>query len=104
MPHSWPGSGGGSCLAADKPVSDDALSDTVLIKLSGDREVKGGALKVDVKDGVATLTGVVESQRLKDKATKIAKKVKGVKQVINNITLKDRSGFEVICGEMTAVK
>src|SRR5262245_59753404 len=79
-------------LAADKPQSDAALSDTVLIRLSADREINGGALKVDVKGGVATITGVVETQRQKDKVTKVAKKVKGVKQVVNNITLKDRAG------------
>jgi hyperosmotically inducible protein len=81
----------GACLAANKPLTDNGLSDMILIKLSGDREVKGGALKVDVKDGVATLTGTLESQRLRDKAGKIAKKVKGVKQVINNITLKEKT-------------
>ena len=83
---------GAPALAADKPQSDAALSDTVLIRLSADREINGGALKVDVKDGVATITGVLETQRQKEKATKVAKKVKGVKQVVNNITLKDRAG------------
>ena len=33
----------------------------------------------------------VDNQRLKDKSTKIARKVKGVKQVVNNITIKERS-------------
>jgi hyperosmotically inducible periplasmic protein len=81
----------GALLAADKPLSDNGLSDMILIKLSGDREVKGGALKVDVKDGVATLSGTLETQRLKDKAGKLARGVKGVKQVINNITLKEKT-------------
>jgi osmotically-inducible protein OsmY len=84
--------GGGAAIAADKPQSDAAISDTVLIRLSADREINGGALKVDVKDGVATITGVVETQRQKDKVSKVAKKVKGVKQVVNSITLKDRAG------------
>jgi len=78
----------GICLAADKPVSDDLIVDQVRIKLSGDAEVKGGALQVESKQGVVTLAGSVESQRQKDKAAKLAKKVKGVKQVINNIELK----------------
>ena len=77
-------------FAADKPVSDDALFDQVRIKLAGDAEVKGGALKVDVQQGVVTLGGTVETQRQKDKATKLAKKVNGVKQVVNNIVLKDK--------------
>jgi hyperosmotically inducible periplasmic protein len=81
----------GLCLAADKKVSDDAISDYVRLKLASDPDVKGGALDAVAKDGVVTLTGVVETQRQKDKATKLAKKVKGVKQVVNNITLKERS-------------
>ncbi len=80
----------GLCLAADKPVSDDAIYDNVRIKLASDVDVKGGALKVDVKEGVVTLGGVVETQMQKDKATKIAKRVKGVKSVVNQIEIKKR--------------
>ena len=76
------------CLAADKPVSDDAIYDKVRIGLASDVDVKGGGLKVDVKDGVVTLAGTVDNQTAKDKATHIAKKVKGVKKVVNNIEVK----------------
>jgi len=80
------------CLAADKkPVTDDSISDYVRLKLAMDPEVKGGALEATSKDGVVTLTGVVETQRQKERAAKLAKKVKGVKDVVNNITLKDRN-------------
>jgi osmotically-inducible protein OsmY len=77
----------GVCLGASKPVSDNAISDEVRIKLTSDPVVKGGDLKADVKDGVVTLTGTVADQQQKDKAKKLAAKVKGVKQVINNITI-----------------
>jgi osmotically-inducible protein OsmY len=79
------------CLAADKPVTDDAISDFVRLRLASDPDIKGGALQVDVKNGVVTLSGTVDNQRLKDKSTKVAKKVKGVKQVVNNISIKERS-------------
>jgi osmotically-inducible protein OsmY len=83
---------GAVCLAADKkPVTDDSISDYVRLKLATDPDVKGGALGATAKDGVVTLTGVVETKAQKDKAARIAKKVKGVKQVVNNITLKDRN-------------
>jgi hyperosmotically inducible protein len=82
----------GVCLAADKQVSDDSISDHVRLRLASDPDVKGGALAVEVKDGVVTIGGNVESQRQKDKASKLAKKVKGVKQVVNNIALKERTG------------
>lgn len=78
----------GVCLAADKPVSDDAIYDNVRIKLASDIDVKGGGLKVDVKQGVVTLTGSVETSNQKDKAGHIAKKVKGVKKVNNLIEVK----------------
>ena len=80
---------GAVCLAADKPVDDDVLNDRVRIKLSSDLEVKGGALKVEVVKGVVTISGEVETEHQKDKAGKIAKKVVGVKQVINKITIKE---------------
>jgi len=78
----------GACLAADKPISDDTIYDKVRISLASDIDVKGGNLKVDVKDGVVTLSGPVESQGVKDKAAHIAKKVKGVKKVVNNLEVK----------------
>lgn len=78
------------CFAADKPVTDDVIHDNVMVKLAGDVVVKGGALTVDVKNGVVTLSGPVENEKQKDRAAKIVKKVKGVKQVVNNIAIQDR--------------
>jgi len=76
-----------ACLAADKPVSDDVIYDQVSIKLTGDPVAKGGGFKVDVKQGVVTLTGVAETEQQKARAGKMAKKVNGVKQVNNNLTV-----------------
>ncbi len=45
----------------------------------------GKAVVVDVKEGNITLTGKVPSQELKEKAEKIARNVKGVKNVKNNL-------------------
>ena len=80
----------GVCLAKDA-VSDDMIYNNVRIKLAGDQVVKGGALVVDVKEGVVTLSGSVEQTKQKDRAAKLAKGIKGVKQVINNITLRDKN-------------
>ena len=77
------------CLAADKTISDDMIYDNVRIKLASDAVVKGGALTVDVKQGVVTLGGMVENSRQKDRAAKLAKSIKGVKQVVNNLNLKE---------------
>jgi hyperosmotically inducible periplasmic protein len=71
--------------AADKPVPDDLIYDLVRQKLAGDKDVKGGALTVDVKDGVVTLSGNAQLERQKDKAERLTRKVKGVKSVVNQI-------------------
>jgi|ERR1017187_5828517 osmotically-inducible protein OsmY len=73
--------------AANKPVTDDFLVDTIRQKLAADQVVKGGAIEVVVKDGVVTLKGTVEEDRQKNKAEKIAKKVSGVKSVTNQLTI-----------------
>ena len=74
-------------LPANKPVTDDYLSDTIRTKLASDQVVKGGAIEVVVKDGAVTLKGTVEDVAQKNKAEKIAKKVNGVKSVANEIQL-----------------
>jgi osmotically-inducible protein OsmY len=82
----------GSALAAEKITTDDAIYDYVRRKLASDQVVKGGGLQVEVHQGVVTLRGTVEEQKQKDKATKLAKKVAGVKSVDNEITVVERSG------------
>lgn len=71
-------------FAAD-PVSDDSLYDTVRVKLAGDREVGGGKIEVKVTNGVVELSGKVKTDKIRVKAEKIAKKVKGVKSVENKL-------------------
>jgi osmotically-inducible protein OsmY len=71
---------------ADQP-SDDAIFDKVRIKLAGDAEVKGNQLTVVVKDGAVTLRGKVESERGKNRAARLTRKVKGVKSVTNELVI-----------------
>ena len=78
-------------LAGEKdkaPVTDDSIRDQVMMHLAGDAEVKGGGIGVEVKDGVVTLTGKVDTDKAVRKAERLAKKVKGVKSVVNNLTLR----------------
>jgi osmotically-inducible protein OsmY len=74
----------GTALAADPP-SDDEIYDKVRIVLANDRDVKGGAIEVVVSKGVVELRGNVRVEKQRVKAEKLAKKVKGVHQVINNL-------------------
>jgi osmotically-inducible protein OsmY len=60
----------------------------IRIKLATDSVVKGGALTVDVKVGIVTLGGAVPTQQQKTRAEKLTKAVKGVRQVVNNITVR----------------
>ncbi len=69
---------------------DDLIYDQVRRKLANDPDVKGGAFDVDVKDGVVTIKGVVEKEKYKEKAEKLAHKVKGVKSVVNQLVVKPR--------------
>ena len=81
------------CLApllAQKGKSDGEIHDQVLIKLAGDQDVKGTGISVDVKDGVVTLTGKVETDKIRSRAEKLAKRVKGVKSVENKLTVGPR--------------
>ena len=74
--------------AAQSPATADArIEDQVRMRLATDPDVKGGALDVNVHDGVVTIKGRVETDKGKSKATKLAKKVKGVKEVDNELTV-----------------
>jgi osmotically-inducible protein OsmY len=66
---------------------DDRIYDQVRMKLTTDADVKGGALDVSVKDGVVTIKGRVDTEKGKGRATKLAKKVKGVKDVDNQLVV-----------------
>lgn len=57
------------------------------MKFTTDPDVKGGALDVTVHNGVVTIKGRVDTEKGKSKATHLAKKVKGVKQVDNELSV-----------------
>ena len=71
--------------AQKKANSDDALVDQVRLQLTKDPIVNGGALTVDAKNGVVTIRGKVRTERARQKAEKLAKKVKGVKSIDNQL-------------------
>jgi len=75
----------GACLA--QTVSDDQIYDDVRLRLAGDRDVKGGALEVIVAQGVVTLRGKVRTEKIKEKAARLTRKVKGVKKVVNELQI-----------------
>jgi hyperosmotically inducible periplasmic protein len=72
-------------LVAQGSSADDKIYDTVRTRLANDPDVKGAGFDVTVKDGVVTIRGRVHDAKAKDKAQKIAKAVKGVVSVTNEL-------------------
>ena len=73
--------------ATPESSADDRIVDQVRLRLAGDPDVKGGNLEVTSKDGNVVLKGRVETENGKTKAGKLAKKVKGVKSVDNQLSV-----------------
>ncbi len=72
---------------AQKQVTDDVLTDQVRVKLAGDPDVGGMRIEVAVHNGEVTLTGKVRTDKQKSRAEKVAKKVKGVTGVKNELVV-----------------
>ena len=74
---------------ASGPEFEDAKL-TAIIKAQLAREDRASlqAVTVKVDDGVAKLKGKVDSAEKKAKAEEIARKVSGVKSVVNNLEVK----------------
>ena len=72
-------------LTAAANLSDDAIFDQVRLKLANDRDVGGANITVVVHNGAVELSGSVRKEIVRSKIEKLAKKVKGVKSVTNNI-------------------
>jgi osmotically-inducible protein OsmY len=70
-----------------KVITDDTIRDQVMVKLADDPDVGGMSINVDVHAGNATLKGKVRSEKQKAKAEKVAKKVKGVTGVTNQLVV-----------------
>ena len=76
----------GLVLAQGNPA-DDHIYDQVRMKMANDRDVGGNAIDVEVHSGVVTLKGKVGKSKQKSRAEHIAKKVKGVKSVVNDLVV-----------------
>ncbi len=70
-------------------IDDKADSSRVRAALSDDKQYKYEDVKVQTFKGVVQLSGFVNSRDQKNRAGDIAKKVQGVKEVENNITVKE---------------
>ena len=72
--------------SAGAAISDSAITTKVKSKFMGDSQVKGSHIKVVTTNGVVTLTGSAMSAESKAAAVELAKSVKGVKSVDDELT------------------
>ena len=70
-------------------IDDKADSSRVRKALSADTQYKYDDVKVQTFKGVVQLSGFVNSRDQKNRAGDLAKKVEGIKEVQNNITVKE---------------
>ncbi len=70
-------------------IDDKSESTRVQSALSDDTQYKYEDVKVQTFKGVVQLSGFVNSRDQKNRAGDLAKKVEGVKEVENNITVKE---------------
>jgi len=76
--------------AGDLSITDVALTADIKTKLLADPFVSGLKINVDTKDHVVTLKGVVGTQAEKDRALAIAREVKQVARVEDQLTVRKR--------------
>lgn len=80
-----------ACASApleELPQSDDQLLSLVEDAMSGEPELIGTTIKVGAMNGTVTLDGWVDFDKQRQRASRIAQGVKGVRSVVNNIHLK----------------
>jgi hyperosmotically inducible periplasmic protein len=74
--------------AADRTgavLTDAAVTSTVKAKLLADTAVSGLKIDVDTKDGVVTLSGMVDTRVEADRAMSLTRESAGVKRVVSNL-------------------
>jgi|SRR4051812_37633034 len=70
-------------------IDDHADSSRVRKALSADTQYKYDDVSIHTFKGVVQLSGFVNSRDQKNRAGDLAKKVEGIKEVANNITVKE---------------
>jgi osmotically-inducible protein OsmY len=87
--------------------SDVRLRNFVVRELDWDPDVDASAIGVAAKDGVVTLTGFIDTYVGKLAAERVAKRVRGVCAVANDITVRptiDRSDADIAADAAAALK
>lgn len=70
-------------------IDDRGTSSRVRAALAADSQYKYGGVSVETFKGTVQLSGFVNSRDQKNRAGDLSKKVEGVREVVNNITVKE---------------
>ncbi len=73
---------------AGEYIDDSVISNTVRAKLLDDKDLNIFQIDVTTLKGEVQISGFVDSQDDKDRATRVAKTVEGVKKVHNNLVVR----------------
>lgn len=79
---------GGPGMAAEQQVDDASVTAGVKAAIAGEAALKGSEIQVDTNQGVVQLSGFVSSAEDVATAAAVARTVKGVKSVRNDLRLK----------------
>jgi hyperosmotically inducible periplasmic protein len=74
-------------MKSDQPVTDSYITTKVKAELAKDKGTSSHDIHVTTKDGVVMLDGTVSSAAAKELAERDAKRVKGVQDVHNGLTV-----------------
>jgi hyperosmotically inducible periplasmic protein len=69
-------------------VDDATITTQVKAKFVEDKTVDAGAIKVETLNGTVSLSGFAKSNAEKAQAENIARNTKGVRQVLNHLTVR----------------
>jgi osmotically-inducible protein OsmY len=75
-------------MGAGARIDDAQITTQVKTGLSTDRDLSAGQIDVDTRDGVVTLKGTAPSAAAKARAAEIARNVKDVKSVDNQLQVR----------------
>lgn len=74
--------------SAGQVVDDGTITTEVKAKLLNDSVTRGVAISVETFQGQVTLTGAVDTEQQRERATQVARSVNGVRKVNNLLNLK----------------
>jgi len=72
---------------------DASIANEIRLDLTTDYVLSGRGIKVDVQDGVATLSGTVETPYEKRRADLVARRALGVRAVVNELALPGQAAY-----------